>query len=55
MADDLEGALDTAGGEGQAREGVGVKTFLASLATAAVIFSVQFLLFLVLKSKFTRI
>ncbi|KAL4878975.1 hypothetical protein BJY04DRAFT_194509 [Aspergillus karnatakaensis] len=52
---DLGEALSHAGGNGQAREGISIKTFLASLATAVVIFAIEFLLFLLLKGKLTRI
>lgn len=55
MAQDLGSALEHAGGTGQKSEGVTIDTFLASLATAVVIFAVEFLLFLLLKSKLTRI
>ena len=55
MSASLDGALQDAGGKGQARAGVNLKTFVASLATAVVTFSIQFLLFLILKSKLTRI
>ncbi|KAL5333917.1 hypothetical protein BJX70DRAFT_379659 [Aspergillus crustosus] len=52
---DLGDALSHAGGNGQAREGISIKTFLASLAAAIIIFAVEFLLFLLLKGKLTRI
>ncbi|KNG89489.1 hypothetical protein ANOM_002241 [Aspergillus nomiae NRRL 13137] len=55
MAQDLGSALEHAGGTGQKSAGIPINTFLASLATAIVIFAVQFLLFLLLKSKLTRI
>ncbi|EIT78590.1 hypothetical protein BDV35DRAFT_347459 [Aspergillus flavus] len=55
MAQDLGSALEHAGGAGQKSEGIAINTFLASLATAIVIFAVEFLLFLLLKSKLTRI
>lgn len=55
MAGGLESALENAGGTGQSSQGVTVKTFVASLATAIIIFSVEFFLFLVLKGKLTRI
>lgn len=55
MSDNLGSALEHAGGTGQKNEGVSISTFLASLATAIVIFAVEFLLFLVLKGKLTRI
>ncbi|KAL4987096.1 hypothetical protein BDW68DRAFT_114168 [Aspergillus falconensis] len=55
MANDLGSALEHAGGKGQEREGISVKTFIASLAAALIIFAIEFLLFLVLKGKLTRI
>lgn len=55
MPDNLGSALEHAGGTGQKNEGVSISTFLASLATAIIIFAVEFLLFLVLKGKLTRI
>ena len=55
MSSGLDSALQDAGGKGQGHEGVSLKTFLASLTTACVTFSVQFLLFLILKGKLTRI
>ncbi|KAF7624480.1 hypothetical protein AFLA_008185 [Aspergillus flavus NRRL3357] len=55
MAQDLGSALEHAGGAGQKSEGIAINTFLASLATAIVIFAVEFLLFLLLKSKLIRI
>ncbi|KAE8383411.1 hypothetical protein BDV26DRAFT_138621 [Aspergillus bertholletiae] len=55
MAQDLGSALEHAGGTGQKSAGIPINTFLASLATAIVIFAVEFLLFLLLKSKLTRI
>lgn len=55
MSNDLGKALEHAGGTGKQREGIGINTFLASLATAIVIFAVEFLLFLLLKGKLTRI
>ncbi|RDW90593.1 putative DUF221 domain protein [Aspergillus mulundensis] len=55
MANDLGSALEHAGGKGQEREGISLKTFIASLAAALIIFAVEFLLFLALKGKLTRI
>lgn len=52
---DLGSALEQAGGKAQNREGITVKTFVASLATALILFAVEFLLFLILKSKLVRI
>ncbi|KAL2872564.1 putative DUF221 domain protein [Aspergillus lucknowensis] len=55
MPNDLGSALEQAGGNGQTKEGISIKTFLASLATAIIIFAVEFLLFMLLKGKLTRI
>ena len=55
MATDLGQALEHAGGNGQRSEGVNIQTFLASLATAVIVFAVEFFLFLLLKGKLTRI
>lgn len=54
-APDLGTALEHAGGTGKKTEGIPISTFLASLATAIVVFAVEFLLFLLLKGKLTRI
>lgn len=51
----LEEALEHAGGSGKADSGISIQTFLASLATAIIVFVVEFLLFLLLKGKLTRI
>lgn len=51
----LGNALAEAGGSGQSSQGISIQTFLASLATAVVVFAVEFLLFLVIKGKLTRI
>ncbi|KAL1955363.1 hypothetical protein VTO42DRAFT_8645 [Malbranchea cinnamomea] len=48
-------ALDAQSGTGQRSVGMSISTFMASLATAIIIFVVEFLLFLVLKGKLTRI
>lgn len=55
MATDLGTALENAGGTARTSEGVSVKSFLASLATAVIVFALEFLLFLFLKGKLTRI
>lgn len=55
MPENLGSALEHAGGTGKKNAGVSISTFLASLATAIVIFAVEFLLFLILKGKLTRI
>ncbi|KAJ5815680.1 hypothetical protein N7474_007457 [Penicillium riverlandense] len=55
MPSGLEQALEHSGTRGRTSEGVNVKTFVASLATAIVVFAVEFLLFLLLKGKLTRI
>jgi hypothetical protein len=51
----LEEALEHTGDHGRTSSGVSIQTFLASLATAIVVFVVEFLLFLLLKGKLTRI
>lgn len=51
----LENALEHTGGNGKTSSGISIKTFLASLATAVTVFVVEFLLFLLLKGKLTRI
>ncbi|KAJ5770548.1 uncharacterized protein N7511_002599 [Penicillium nucicola] len=55
MVSGLEEALEHSGGHGRTAEGVSISTFLASLATAIVVFVVEFFLFLLLKGKLTRI
>ncbi|KAJ5244478.1 hypothetical protein N7489_004574 [Penicillium chrysogenum] len=55
MTSGLEEALEHTGGHGRTAEGVSISTFLASLATAIIVFVVEFLLFLLLKGKLTRI
>ncbi|KAL5360686.1 hypothetical protein BJX96DRAFT_175533 [Aspergillus floccosus] len=52
---DIGQALEKAGVSGQKSEGISIQTFIASLATAIIIFAVEFLLFLVLKGKLLRI
>lgn len=55
MTSGLEQALEHTGGHGRTAEGVSIQTFVASLATAMIVFAVEFLLFLMLKGKLTRI
>ncbi|KKK13428.1 hypothetical protein ARAM_000888 [Aspergillus rambellii] len=55
MTTGLGEALEHAGGTGQSKGGISLKTFIASLATALIVFAVEFLLFLLLKGKLTRI
>lgn len=55
MPSRLEQALQHTGGHGRTAEGISIQTFVASLATAMVVFAVEFLLFLLLKGKLTRI
>ncbi|KAJ5663432.1 hypothetical protein N7507_004163 [Penicillium longicatenatum] len=55
MTNALEEALENAGGHGKADEGESVSTFVASLATAFIVFAVEFCLFIILKGKLTRI
>jgi uncharacterized membrane protein len=52
---DLGSALEHAGGSGKNKEGISIGTFVASLTTAIVVFAVEFLLFILLKGKLTRI
>ncbi|OJJ50572.1 hypothetical protein ASPZODRAFT_126459 [Penicilliopsis zonata CBS 506.65] len=51
----LGAALEDAASTGDSKEGISIKTFLASLATAVIVFAVEFLLFMLLKGKLTRI
>ncbi|KAJ5087869.1 hypothetical protein N7456_011485 [Penicillium angulare] len=55
MTNALEEALDRAGGHGKADQGESLASFLASLGTAVTVFAVEFLLFMILKGKLTRI
>ena len=55
MTSSLEDALEHAGGHGKSAQGESVSTFVASLATAMIVFAVEFLLFILLKGKLTRI
>ncbi|PYH96048.1 DUF221 domain protein [Aspergillus ellipticus CBS 707.79] len=55
MGTDIGSALEQAGGSGKNKEGISITTFLASLATAIIVFAVEFLCFLLLKGKLTRI
>ncbi|PKY01335.1 DUF221-domain-containing protein [Aspergillus campestris IBT 28561] len=55
ISKDLGSALEEAGHTGQKSAGVSINTFLASLATAIVVFAVEFILFMLLKGKLTRI
>ncbi|KAK2807329.1 hypothetical protein FQN50_005484 [Emmonsiellopsis sp. PD_5] len=48
-------ALDAQSGTGQKTAGMSITTFMASLATAIIIFAVEFVLFVLLKAKLTRI
>lgn len=52
---DVGDALDAQSGTGHRASGISISTFLASLAAAIVVFTVEFLLFLLLKGKLTRI
>lgn len=54
MATDLETALENAG-TAQTSQGVSARSFAASLSTAVIVFVLEFLLFLLLKGKLTRI
>ncbi|CAG8207018.1 unnamed protein product [Penicillium salamii] len=55
MPSGLEQALEHSGGHGRKTEGVSISTFLSSLATAIIVFVVEFILFLLLKGKLSRI
>jgi hypothetical protein len=55
MPSGLEDALEHSGGHGKTAQGVSISVFLASLATAIIVFVIEFLLFLLLKGKLTRI
>lgn len=55
MTSGLEQALEHSGGHGRKTEGVSISTFLSSLATAIIVFVVEFILFLLLKGKLSRI
>ncbi|KAJ5543541.1 hypothetical protein N7461_009544 [Penicillium sp. DV-2018c] len=55
MPSGLEKALEHTGGHGRTAEGVSIKTFVASLSTAIIVFAVEFLFFLILKNKLSRI
>lgn len=55
MTSSLEEALQHAGGHGKSAQGENVSNFVASLATAIIVFAIEFLLFMLLKGKLTRI
>lgn len=55
MSSGLEKALNQTGRQARTSEGISIKTFVASLLTAIVVFAIEFLLFLLLKGKLTRI
>lgn len=55
LSSELEQALEHTGGHGKTGSGVSIQTFLASLATAMVVFAVEVLCFMLLKGKLTRI
>ena len=48
-------ALDQAAGTGQKNAGISLNTFLVSLVGALITFGVQFVLFLLIKGKLSRI
>ncbi|KAJ9213141.1 hypothetical protein DTO166G4_5299 [Paecilomyces variotii] len=52
---DLGSALNDVSGAGQRKQGISITTFVASLATGIIVFAIEFLLFLFLKGKLTRI
>ncbi|KAI9799104.1 MAG: hypothetical protein M1825_004871 [Sarcosagium campestre] len=51
----LAGALDQGNFKGQSQKGSSLQSFLASLAVAALIFTVEFILFIIIKGRFSRI
>jgi transposase len=51
----LAGALSSAAGAAQAQKNVTLNTFFASVAVGAVVFAVEFILFVVIKGKLNRI
>ncbi|PGH19019.1 hypothetical protein AJ79_00053 [Helicocarpus griseus UAMH5409] len=53
--DTVAAALDAQAGSGQKTAGMSITTFMASLATACIVFAVEFVLFILLKGKLTRI
>lgn len=55
MTPGWEQALEHTGGHGRKAEGVSISTFLSSLATAIIVFVVEFILFILLKGKLSRI
>jgi hypothetical protein len=55
LASEFEQALEHTGGHGKTASGVSIQTFLASLATAMVVFAVEVVCFTLLKGKLTRI
>jgi calcium permeable stress-gated cation channel len=52
---DVGGAVNSTAGKAQENAGVSLNSFLASLAVAAAVFGVEFLLFLLIKNRFSRI
>ena len=51
----VNNALNGSAGKGQTNEGISLGSFLASVSAAALVFGVEFLLFVAIKNKFTRI
>lgn len=51
----LYGALNGASGKGAQQEGQSVSTFFASVATGAAIFGFQFAVFLLLRTRLSRV
>lgn len=49
------GALDGGSGKGLQQEGQSVSTFFASVATGAAIFGIQFAVFLLLRTRLSRV
>lgn len=55
MASNLDLALERMGENARAAEGISIKTFVASLATAFIVFLGQVCLFLLMRGRFIRI
>ncbi|EGE00936.1 hypothetical protein TESG_08223 [Trichophyton tonsurans CBS 112818] len=53
--EDIGNAIESQHGLGQRTVGISIPTFLASLGAAATIFSIEFVIFLLVRSKLTRV
>jgi hypothetical protein len=51
----LSGAVNSTAGKAQSDVGVSLNSFLASLAVAAAVFGVEYILFILIKNRFSRI